>query len=61
MNDKSRSQQTAEQHIKSIRRATRKQYSAEGKIRIVIEGLRGEPSVAELSRREHIAQSIYYG
>ena len=60
MNNKSRSQQTAEQHVKSIRRATRKQYSAEEKIRIVIEGLRGEHSIAELCRREHIAQSLYY-
>ena len=60
MNNKSRSQQTAEQHVKRIRRATRKQYSAEEKIRIVIEGLRGEHSIAELCRREHIAQSLYY-
>jgi transposase len=60
MNKQSRSQETAEQHVKSIRRATRKQYSAEEKIRIVIEGLRGEHSIAELCRREHIAQSLYY-
>ncbi len=60
MNKQSTSQQTAEQHVKSIRRATRKQYSAEEKIRIVIEGLRGEHSIAELCRREHIAQSLYY-
>ena len=60
MNNKSISRETAEQHVKSIRRATRKQYSAEEKIRIVIEGLRGEHSIAELCRREHIAQSLYY-
>ena len=60
MNNKSRSQQTAEQHVKSIRRATRKQYSAEEKIRIMIEGLRGEHSIAELCRRKQIAQSLYY-
>ena len=51
---------TAEQHVKDIRRATRKQYSAEEKIRIVLEGLRGEYSIAELCRREGIAQSLYY-
>ena len=53
-------EQTAEQHVKAIRRATRKQYSAEEKIRIVLEGLRGEQSIAELCRREQIAQSLYY-
>ena len=43
-----------------IRRKTRKKYSAEDKIRIVIEGLRGEKSVAELCRKEGISQSLYY-
>ena len=52
--------ETAEQHVKAIRRATRKQYSAEEKIRIVLEGLRGEQSIAALCRRERIAQSLYY-
>lgn len=46
--------------VKDIRRATRKQYSAEEKIRIVLEGLRGEDSIAELCRREGIAQGVYY-
>ncbi|MBT3929091.1 MAG: transposase, partial [Rhodospirillaceae bacterium] len=46
--------------MKDIRRATRKQYSAEEKIRIVLDGLRGEETIAELCRREGIAQSIYY-
>ena len=46
----------AEKVVKDIRRATRKQYSAEEKIRIVLEGLRGEDSIAELCRREGIAQ-----
>ena len=50
----------AEKVIKDIRRATRKQYSAEEKIRIVLEGLRGEISISELCRREGIAASIYY-
>ena len=50
----------AEQVIKDVRRATRKQYSAEEKIRIVLEGLRGEESIAALCRREGIAESLYY-
>ncbi len=49
-----------EQVVKDIRRATRKHYSAEDKIRIVLEGLRGEDSIAELCRREGIAQGQYY-
>src|SRR5512141_1091577 len=51
---------TAEKVVKDIRRATRKQYSAEEKIRIVLEGLRGEDSIAELCRKEGIAQNLYY-
>jgi transposase len=50
----------AEKAIKDIRRATRKVHSAEEKIRIVLAGLRGEDSIAELCRREGIAQSLYY-
>ncbi|WP_394889531.1 IS3 family transposase [Mesorhizobium sp. AaZ16] len=50
----------AEQVIKDIRRVTRKQYGAEEKIRIVLEGLRGEESIAALCRREGIAESLYY-
>ncbi len=50
----------AEKVVRDIRRATRKQYSAEDKIRIVLGGLRGEDSIAELCRREGIAQSLYY-
>ena len=50
----------AEKVVKEIRRATRKQHSAEEKIRIVLAGLRGEDSIAELCRREGIAQSLYY-
>ena len=46
--------------VKDIRRATRKQYSAEEKIRIVLEGLRGDDSIAELCRKEGIAQGVYY-
>src|SRR3954470_21851721 len=51
----------AEAVIKDIRRATRRQFSSEEKIRIVLEGLRGEDSIAELCRREGIASSMYYG
>ena len=54
------SKEPAEQVVKDIRRATRKHYSAEEKIRIVLEGLRGEDSIAELCRREGIAQNLYY-
>ncbi len=52
--------EVAEKVVRDIRRATRKQYSAEEKIRIVLSGLRGEDSIAELCRREGIAQSLYY-
>ena len=51
---------TAEATVKNIRRNTRKKYSAEEKIRIVIEGLRGDLSIAELCRREGINQNSYY-
>ena len=51
----------AEQVVKDIRRATRRHFSAEEKIRVVLEGLRGEESIAELCRREGIASSMYYG
>src|SRR3979409_1838308 len=52
---------SAEKTVRDIRRATRRQYSAEDKIRVVLEGLRGETSIAELCRKEGIAQSMYYG
>jgi transposase len=51
---------SAEKVIKDIRRITRKQYGAEEKIRIVLDGLRGEDSIAALCRRERIAESLYY-
>jgi transposase len=50
----------AEQIVKEIRRATRRQFSSEEKIRIVLSGLRGEDSIAELCRREGIVQNLYY-
>ena len=46
--------------VKDIRRATRRNHSAEEKIRVILDGLRGEDSIAELCRREGIAQSLYY-
>ena len=55
-----RYQDAADRTIKDIRRRTRKKYSSEEKIRIVLAGLRGEDSIAELCRREGIAQSLYY-
>ena len=50
------SRDSAEQTVRDIRRKTRKQYSAEEKIRIVLSGVRGEDSIAELCRREGIAE-----
>jgi len=55
-----RHQDAAERSIKDIRRQTRKRYSSEEKIRIVLAGLRGEDSIAELCRQEGIAQGLYY-
>lgn len=51
---------SAERVVKDIRRATRRRFSAEEKIRIVLAGLRGEASLAEPCRREGSAQSLYY-
>ena len=50
----------SERIVRNIRRVTRKQYSSEEKIRIVLDGLRGEFRIAELCRREGIAESLYY-
>ena len=60
MRQKSETRTAPEQIVKNIRRATRKHHSAEEKIRIVLEGLRGEYSIAEVCRREGIAESLYY-
>ena len=51
---------SSEKIVKDIKRATRKEYSSEEKIRIVLDGLRGEDSIAELCRREGISQGVYY-
>jgi len=55
-----RHQDAADRTVKDIRRQTRKRYSAEEKVRIVLAGLRGEDSIAELCRQEGIAQGLYY-
>ena len=60
MRQKSGPNTPADTLVRDIRRATRKHYSAEEKIRIVIAGLRGEDSIAELCRREGISQNLYY-
>jgi len=52
--------QSAEKHAKEIRRRTRRKFSAEEKIRIVLAGLRGEASIAALCRREGIAEGLCY-
>ena len=55
-----RHSEEAEQTVRDIRRATRRQYSAEEKVRSVIAGLRGEDSIAELRRKEGVNQNLYY-
>jgi transposase len=55
-----RQSEAAEKVVRDIRRATRRQYTAEEKVRIVIAGLRGEESIAELCRKEGINQNLYY-
>jgi transposase len=60
MRQNSGPQQSAESHVKDIRRRTRRKFSAEEKIRIVLAGLRGEASIGELCRREGIAEGLYY-
>src|SRR6202166_1842927 len=51
---------SVEKTVRDIRRATRRHHSAEEKIRIVLQGLRGEDSIAELCRKEGINQNLYY-
>jgi len=60
MKTKNTRKDSAEKTVRDIRRATRKHYSAEEKIRIVLEGLRGEESISELCRKEGISQNLYY-
>ncbi len=58
--ERHRQSDSAEKTVRDIRRATRRRFSAEDKIRIVLEGLRGEDSIAELCRKEGINQNLYY-
>jgi transposase len=61
MRQKSKSKKDpVEQTVRDIRRKTRRHRSSEAKIRVVLSGLRGEESIAELCRREGIAESLYY-
>ncbi len=53
-------QQSSESIVREIKRRTRKHYSSEEKIRIVLEGLKGEASIAEICRREGLNTNIYY-
>ena len=55
-----RKKQSGEAAVRDIRRRTRRRFASEEKIRIVLEGLRGEVSVSELCRREGIASNLYY-
>ncbi len=55
-----RKKKSAESVIKELKRKTRRKFSAEEKIRIVIDGLKGEDSVAEICRREGIVPALYY-
>jgi transposase len=55
-----RGNQSPEAVVRDIRRNTRRKFSSEEKIRIVLEGLKGEVSIAELCRREGIVSNLYY-
>ena len=54
------SNHSPEKLVKAIHRKARRKYSAQKKIRIVLQGLRGEDSIAELCRREGLNQNVYY-
>jgi transposase len=58
--ERHRHSDSADKTVRDIRRATRRRFSAEDKVRIVLEGLRGEDSIAELCRKEGINQNLYY-
>lgn len=60
MTKRTHPKRSAEKTVRDIGRATRRHYSAEEKIRIVLEGLRGEETIAELCRREGISSNVYY-
>ena len=60
MSTKQTKKDEADRVVRNIRRATRRKFNAEEKIRIVLAGLRGEDSIAELCRHEGIHQNLYY-
>ncbi len=60
MNKKQNKKDEADRTVRNIKRATRRKFNAEEKIRIVLAGLRGEDSIAELCRHEGIHQNLYY-
>ncbi len=60
MTNRNLQNRSAEKTVRDIRRATRRKFSSEEKIRVVLEGLRGEDSIAELCRREGISSNLYY-
>ncbi|MFA6029670.1 MAG: transposase [Elusimicrobiota bacterium] len=60
MNEKEKPEQNAEDFVKGVKRRTRKKFTAEEKIRIVLEGMKRDISVAELCRREGIPSAAYY-
>jgi len=60
MKPKSKPTSKPEAVVRNIKRVTRKKYSAEDKIRIILEGLRGETAIAEICRREGLAPNLYY-
>jgi transposase len=60
MRQKQDSREAVEQTVRDIKRRTRRHFGAEDKIRIVLQGLRGEESIAEICRKEGLHQNLYY-
>lgn len=60
MRQKQDSREAVEKTVRDIKRRTRRHFGAEDKIRIVLQGLRGEESIAEICRREGLHQNLYY-
>jgi transposase len=60
LHNKTDNKQEADRYVRNVKRATRRKYSAEEKIRIILAGLRGEDSISELCRKEGINQNLYY-
>jgi len=60
MRQKQGSREAVEETVRDIKRRTRRQFSAEDKIRIILQGLRGEESIAEICRKEGLHQNLYY-